>query len=423
VEYAVDLLIHIRDQFNHHIMFGLAALLLAGYGMGKLAERFNLPAITGFIVAGLLLGESVTGVVHEHISHYLTNISELALGIIALTIGSEFSWAKLKRLGWRIIVITVCQLLMAFVAVTGGLLCIGLSWTEALLLGAIATATAPAATVAIVQSLRVRGEFVDYLYGIVALDDAGCVIVFSIVFAVVSVMAGGGGGSGMGAIVAHGFAEVGLSLLVGVIGGVVMHFLTFRQRRKNQLMILSMAVLLMVTAVAISLKVSPLLANMMMGATVVNISHRNVRVLDTLQPLTPPVYAAFFAIAGTELDLGAVANGTILLVGVVYVLLRGAGKYFGVWSGALLTGAPLNVKNYLGLCMLPQAGVAIGLVLFIETSPVVTGGQGFSPHTLNLLTSVVLFGVFVNELTGPPLSKVGLQKGALRTRSQRDAKR
>jgi Kef-type K+ transport system membrane component KefB len=407
----LDFVIQIRDQFNQHIMFGLAALLLAGYGLGKLADHFNLPAITGFIVAGLMLGESVTGVVHAHISHYLTNVSELALGIIAITIGSEFSWAKLERLGWRIIVITFAQLALTLVVVTGGLLLLGVDWIVAVLLGAIATATAPAATVAIVQSLRVRGEFVDYLYGIVALDDAGCVIVFSVVFAVVSVMAGGSS-SGMGNIVLHGLSEIGLSLLIGMIGGFLVHVLTRKQKRRNQVMILSIAVLLLVTAVAISLKISPLLANMMMGATVINISRRNSRILDALQPLTPPVYAAFFAIAGTELDLSAVASVSVLLFGVAYVVLRAIGKYVGIWGGAKMTNAPDRVRDYLGLCMLPQAGVAIGLVLFIETSPAFINGA-FSAEMMSLITSIVLFGVFVNELTGPPLSKIGLQKGAL----------
>lgn len=409
---AIDLIINVRDQFNHHIMFGLALLLLVGYALGKLAEHYKLPAITGFIVAGLLMGESVTGVVHEHISHYLTNVSELALGIIAITIGSEFSFSKLKRLGAKIIVITIFQLLLTFLVVFVGLWLMGVALNTALLLGAIATATAPAATVAIVQSLRVRGEFVDYLYGIVALDDAGCVIVFSVVFAVVSSLAGDSG-SGVGTIILHGLSEIGLSLVVGLVGGFVIHLLTYRQTRKNQVMILAMAVLFLVTAMAISLKLSPLLANMMMGATLINLSRRNHRVLDALQPLTPPLYAAFFAIAGTELNIASVADLSMLYVGVGYILLRAGGKYFGVLAGGAVTKAPVEVKNYLGLCMLPQAGVAIGLVLFIETSSAFAEGGGFSMEMMNLITSVVLFAVFVNELTGPPLSKFGLIKGVV----------
>jgi len=415
VEILLDIVAQLRDSFNHHILFGLAALLLAGYVLGKFANRLKLPVITGFIVAGFLLGESVTGIVHENISHYLTSVTEVALGIIALTIGCEFSAAKLKRLGWKIIIITTAQLLLTFIVVTFGLILIHVPIHVSILLGAIATATAPAATVAIVQSLRVRGEFVDYLYGIVALDDAGCVILFSAVFAIVSsIITGTGAGTAqIGHIIIHGLSEIGFSLILGLIAGFVLHFITYRQKLSNQLMILSVGMVFLVTAISVSLKLSPLLSNMMMGAVLINIARRNVRLLHVLEPLTPPLYAAFFAIAGTELKISEIASGTVLLIGLVYILYRMAGKYFGVLAGAAITKAPIEVKKYLGLCMFPQAGVAIGLVLFIETSPFFASASADTAGMMNLITSVVLFSVFINELVGPPLSKLGLVKGAL----------
>ena len=409
----IESILSFRDQFNSHVMFGLGFLLLVGYGLGKLAERYKLPAITGFILAGLLLGSSVTGFVPKHLSHYLDNVSQMALGIIAVTIGSEFSLPKLKKLGGKIILITFFQLLLTFLFVFFGLLLLGVDTAASLLLGAIATATAPAATVAIVQSMRVRGEFVDYLYGIVALDDAGCVVLFSVVFAIVGALAGVSGEGGVWKIVAHGFSEIGLSLLVGGVGGFLVHFLTLRQKHRNQIMILAVAVLFLVTALALSMKVSPLLANMMMGAVIINLGRRNHKILDSLHPLTPPLYAAFFAIAGTELDLTSMTNLSLLYVGVAYITLRAGGKYLGVFLGASAAKAPSEVKNYLGLCMLPQAGVAIGLVMFIETTMLGNGGGGFSHETMNMIIGVVLFAVFINELLGPPLSKYGLVKGVL----------
>ncbi len=407
----VDIFISVRDQFNDHVMFGLGLLLLAGYGLGKAAERFKLPAITGFILAGLVLGDSAAGVVQKNISQYLNLVSQLALGIIAATIGCEFSIVKLKRLGKKIFLITVFQLLATFFLVSSCLIATGLDIFASLLLGAIATATAPAATVAIVQSLRARGIFIDYLYGAVALDDALCVILFSLIFA--GVGAGAGGSQNVFRIVLHGLYEISISLAVGMAGGFLVHFLTFRLKLKNQILILAIAALFLVIAVTDKLNLSPLLANMMMGATFINLSPKNHKILDSLLPLTPPLYAAFFAIAGTELDLSSVTNISLLCMGLIYIVMRAAGKYAGVYGGARLAGAPVEIKKWLGLCMLPQAGVAIGLVMFIETSAAVSGGGWIDNDMMNLITGVVLFGVFVNELAGPPLSKYGIVKGAL----------
>ncbi|RKZ34620.1 hypothetical protein DRQ33_01795 [bacterium] len=404
---------HLRDTFNHHILFGLSALLLAGFLLGKLAQKLKLPTITGFIVAGFLLGESTTGIVHKNLTAYLTSITELALGIIAITIGSEFSFIKLKRLGIKIIIITVLQLLSTFIVVTIGLNLLGLPLNICLLLGAIATATAPAATVAIVQSMRVRGEFVDYLYGIVALDDAGCIILFSVVFAVVGSLIGGVQNIGISSIIFAGILEIAVSILLGLLAGIMLHIITSRQKHKNELLILSIGMVFLLTAISVSLHFSLLLSNMMMGATVININQRNSRIIRNLEPLTPPLYAAFFAIAGTELRIDFLTSSTILLLGLAYILFRGAGKYLGVYVGAITAKAPQSVRKNLGLCMLPQAGVAIGLVLFIQTSPIFASPTAEIAKFITLITNIVLFSVFVNELVGPPLSKLGLTRGIL----------
>lgn len=406
-------LLQVRDVFNQHALFGLAALLLGGYFLGKVAERVKLPNITGFIIAGFLLGESGAKLVPAHLGPFLTSVTEVALGVIALTIGAEFSLAKLRVLGVKIILITVTQLMMTFAAVSLGLWLVGLDMLYALLLGAIATATAPAATVVIVQSLRVRGEFVDYLYGIVAMDDAGCVVLFSVVFAFVGA-ALGDGTSHVAGLILQGFSEVGGSVLLGVVAGGLAHWVARGKRSKNELMILSVGMVFLTTGIAVSLHLSPLLANMAVGATLVNLARRNERLLRVLEPLTPPLYAAFFAIAGTELNPAVMASGAVLLVGGVYVLCRAAGKYGGVYLGALAVKAPRTVRDYLGLCMLPQAGVAIGLVLFIQTTPLLASASAEAMAAIDMITNVVLFSVFINEITGPPLSRLGLIKGVLR---------
>ncbi|MEA1929153.1 MAG: cation:proton antiporter, partial [Candidatus Auribacterota bacterium] len=410
----LDRLILVRDTFNHHIIFAIGILLVVGYYMGKLAEKVRLPAITGYIIAGVLLGDSVTGLIHIEMTDTLRTITQIALGIIAITIGSEFSTNKLRRLGTKIFIITVVQLIFTFLVVSAAMVLFGMAIPSALLLGAIASATAPAATVVIIQNLRARGTFVDTLYGVVALDDAGCVILFAVVLAFVGGMMGVGEGSEgfFLATLGHAALEISFSVLLGLVEGVVMHLLTFRTNRPNALLIIVLGLVILFTAISIALHLSPLLANMVAGALIINLSHRGNRIFQALRPLTPPLYAAFFAIAGTEFNPGLLGDWWILLLGSVYVISRGAGKYSGVWLGSQLSGADRKVRNYLGLSMFPQAGVAIGLVLLIQASPLLEGASPGVAFSLIRIVNIVLFAVMINELIGPPLSKMAIIKGA-----------
>jgi len=178
----------VLDAFHHNPILGVGLLLLCGFFLGKLCELVRLPAMTGYILAGLLLGKSFASVVDESTSRSMSNITQVALGVIALTIGGEFSLKKLKATGVRILLLTVFEALFAFAAVTGVLTLAGLEPALALLLGSISAATAPAATVVIVRELRARGPFIDHLYGVVAFDDAVSLILFGIVFALVTPM-------------------------------------------------------------------------------------------------------------------------------------------------------------------------------------------------------------------------------------------
>ena len=197
----------LREFLAQHALFSLGILLLLGFLIGKIVNRIKLPEITGYIIAGLLVGDSFLGMIPHHMGEGLGLVTEVALGMIAITIGGEFYWVKLKRMGSAIVIVTVVQLIAAFLLVSAVLVLLGMPAPFALLLGAIASATAPAATVAIVQSLRARGPFIDYLYGVVALDDAGAVILFGVVFAVASSILGDVGaaaGTAAGAAAGHG---------------------------------------------------------------------------------------------------------------------------------------------------------------------------------------------------------------------------
>jgi len=401
-------LVALRDTFSVHIVFGVGVLLAGSYFLGRLAIRFGIPAITGFIIAGFLLGPYCIGLVHLDLNESLESVTEIALAIIALVIGSEFNLAKLRRVGKAVLLITLTQLVATFVIVTGALALTGmLPFPAAALLGAIASATATAATVAVVRNLKARGPFVDHLYGVVALDDAGCVLLFSAVAAFAGTSLGGTSLSTLNSI-GHALLEIGSSLALGAVGGWMLHLATRKLDRNNEILVITLGLVCMLTAIATALHLSPLLAGMVAGAVLANVSHKSVKVLTVLDSLSPPLYAAFFAIAGTELSLSVFSSGPVLLLGFVFIISRAIGKYGGVYAGAVISRSDRLVRNYLGLAMLPQAGVAIGLVLFLQAAPFLQN----SPELSSTMVSIVLLSVFVNELTGPPASKYALIRGA-----------
>lgn len=415
-------LVSLRDLLSQHPLFTVGIMLVMGYFIGTLAEKVKLPEITGFILAGLIMGSTITGIVPLEMEESLKVVTEVALGLIALTIGGEFYWAKLKRMGKEVVIITVVQIVITFGVVSAGLILFKMPLPFSLLLGAIASATAPAATVAIVQSLRAHGLFIDYLYGIVALDDAGCVILFSIVFSLASGMLIGDAAiletagqavesyGGM-AVVVHALFEVLVSIVAGFISGIAVHFSTKDKKNSNEIMIITIGIVFLFTAIAVVFRLSPLLTNMAAGAVVINFSPKNYRIFRSLEPFTPPLYALFFVIAGTELDPAVLTQKDILIFGLIFILLRAAGKYSGVYLGCRVSKVKGVITKHLGLCMLPQAGVAIGLVLMIQASPLM---HSLSPEQILMvdrMVNIVLLSVFMNELVGPPVSRYAIIKG------------
>lgn len=394
-------------------VLSLGVLLLCGYFAGRLAGRVGLPSITGYIVAGLALSDSVLGLISHHATERLQAVTEVALAFIAITIGGEFQLAKLRRSGAKILVITVLEAFLAFAVVSALLSLLGLDSRFALLLGGIAAATAPAATVVIVRELKMRGEFVDYLYGVVAFDDAIAVLLFSVILAMVSPLFGPAGAHDGGALLAaaEAGAEIGLSVLLGVVGGAVLHVIGRRSPSDGARLVVTVAVVFIVTAGALALELSPLLANMAFGAALINLSPANRRLFAVLEPVTPPVFALFFILAGAELRLAVFAEVTVVIYGLVYLAARFAGKFTGAYLGAWAMRAPDGVRRFLGFCLFPQAGVAIGLALFLQGSTMVTAAAADVQRLVTQLVNIVLLSVFINELIGPSISRFGLTRG------------
>ncbi len=403
----------IRYYFAHHIIFSVGLLLLVGYLLGRFSEKIKLPTITGYILAGVVIGTSGLKMIRYENMEMLYVLSEVTLSFIAVIIGGEFSFHKLKLYGKKIIILTLAQMLLTFILVSAGLLLLGLSNYVSFLLGAISAATAPAATVVIVEKLKAKGKFVDYLYGIVALDDAGTVILFSLAFAF-STSVLGDTKLQLSHIFTHAMKEIIISLLIGAAFGLAIHFTTFKKRNLNEIKILSLGFIFLSTSISISLNLSPLIANMALGMMMINLNKKNIRILFSLEPLTPPLYAVFFAIAGTEMNLNIFMESNILLAGCVFIILRSIGKYFGIYIAGAGLKVQKNIRNYLGLSLLPQAGVAIGLVLFIQGSPFIANASPQIKNEIGKMINIVLMSVFINEIIGPPLSKFAILKNLKR---------
>lgn len=399
---------HLWEYLHLHPLFAAGIILVVGYYLGRLVALIGLPEITGYIFAGLVLGKSLLHIVPHEVEESLGVFTQIALGLIALTIGGEFSLSKLKRLGKDVAIITVFQIVATFVLVAGVLTLLKLPLPISMVAGAIAAATAPAATVHIVQTLKAHGKFVDMLYGVVALDDAGCVILFSIVFSIAGAMLGiSGGDHGVLSSLGHLLLEIG----IGAIGGFLIHAATRKRKSESETIIITLGLFFSYTVLVLGLHMSPLLTNMAAGAVLINLSPRNHRIFRILRPLTPPLYAMFFVLAGMELDPGQFLKPAILIMGSGYIIARAIGKYGGVFWGCAVVKSEKEIRNYLGVCMLPQAGVAIGLVDIVSSMHLPEGTPPEVFQGLAALNAIILMSVFFNEIVGPPLSKFALIKG------------
>lgn len=413
MELMFNVLEILRNSFAHHIIFSLGLLFIFGYFLELIAEQLKLPSITGYIIAGIIVGSSGLDLIHHSNTGQLHLISEITLSFIAVIIGTEFSLKKLKKYGKEIVILTLFQLFCAFVLISLAMFFFGLPLYIAILFGAIGAATAPAAVVVLVEQMRVRGKFVNYLYGIVALDDAGTVILFSVTFAISSSIIGNTGLSVTHSIL-HGLTEILYSIIIGFFAGIFIHFTTYKKRGWDQIKIISLGLIFLATSLSISLHLSPLITNMTLGMVLINMNSKNIRIMKIIEPLTPPLYALFFAIAGVELNIALFGEIPILIAALVFITARVAGKYSGIYLPARIYKMNDNIKKYLGLALLPQAGVAIGLAIFIRTSPIVA--EAAEPIRLQIteMINIILISVIFNELFGPPIAKYAIEKGCNR---------
>lgn len=406
-EYVIETLSVFRATVGGHPVFGLGMLLAGSWFLGRLAEKHGIPSVTGFILAGMLLGPRVSGMIHGDLYLRMGSITQIAVAVIAVVIGSEFNLARMRRIRRAMATITVMQLGVTFALVTVALALTGVvPLRVAALLGAIATATSPTATVTIVRDMKASGSFIDHLYGAIPLDDAGCLFLFAMVTAVSAGLLAPGDATFTESMT-HFVRETAGSMILGLITGALIRKSTEGKEGPNSVYIVSLGLICLMTALASAFELSPLLSGMAAGAVMANSPGKGRNVIDSLDRLSPPLYAVFFAIAGSELDFSVFREAHVVLLGLLYIISRAAGKYGGVWLGALLSRSGRKVRNYLGLAMMPHSGVTIGLLLYIQTQLPDTGGDRLPA----LMVNVVLMGVFVNEIAGPMLSKYAISRG------------
>ena len=393
---------------ENSILLYIGVLLATGLLFGKLAKLIKLPNVTGYLVGGLLLGPSVFNIIPHDTIESFSIISSVALGFIAFSIGTEMKLSYFRRVGAKPIWIAVFEaffaVIVTLIAVLGFFLIKGdLSMTNfrfALVLSAIAAATAPAATIMVVRQYKAKGKLTETLLSVVAIDDSVAIILFGVFVAVANALSGEASGSPIWLQILQPFIEIVVSLGIGSVTGLILVFGCKWFTGRGNRISLSIAVIFLTLFLANWLHASPLLAAMMLGAVFGNISSKVEDVNGLLYFITPPIFTLFFVLSGAELDIKVL--GVVGIIGVVYVLFRVVGKIFGAWFGAKVTKAEPVVAKYLGYALVPQAGVAIGLSLIAtQVLNVEMGSQ---------IRAIILAGTLIYELVGPVITKMALKK-------------
>ena len=414
------------------ILVSIAFALVAGLLMSRAAKPLNLPAVTAYLVAGLIIGPfcigrlDIAGLGFNSLEQVgaMDIISQTALGFIAFAIGNEFRLKDLKTMGRAAITVGILQAVITTVLVDCALIALHLmlpsviSLSSAITLGAIAAATAPAATLMVVRQYKAEGPLTKLLLMVVAIDDAVGLVLFSVSFGIASALETGT--ISAVSVILEPVIEIGASAVLGALAGYALHFLEkyFHSRSKR----LSLAVAFVLLTVGFSQKkfniggvhvgFSLLLVCMVTGTIFCNICETSEELMARIERWTAPLNMLFFILSGAELNLTVLANPMVILIGVVYIIFRSVGKIGGAYASCRMENATPVSQKYLGITLLPQAGVALGMAL---TAANLSDGQ--------MVRSVVLFSVLVYELVGPTLTKWSLFKaGEIKPEGRKDSR-
>ncbi|MBR6186565.1 MAG: cation:proton antiporter [Clostridia bacterium] len=391
-----------RIETEGAVLLSLGLILMLGFASTRVTKKLGLPNVSGYIVCGILIGPHLIGIIPQRIVDSMGFVSDIALAFIAFGVGRFFKKETLQATGVSVLLITVLEAILAGVLVTLSMVYMfHLDWNLALLLGAIATATAPASTVMTINQYHARGEFVDLLLQVVALDDVVCLLVFSLISAIVT--ANHAGGASVSEVVIPLLFNLG-AIVLGVVFALVLAKLLPPSRSKDNRLILAISMLLCLSGICAAVQVSPLLSCMVFGAVFINYT-KDKKLFKQVNKFTPPIMILFFVVSGMKLDLSVL--GAFGLVGVGYFLVRIAGKFLGAYLGCLFTHRSRNTRRCLGAALVPQAGVAIGLAYLAE--------RILPPQIGSLLVTIILASSVLYELIGPASAKFALfRSGAIK---------
>ncbi len=387
-----------------NMLMQLGIMILSGMFMGRLLKHIKLPNVTGYLIAGLILGPYFLpalgcpfSILSEGFISGISVISEVALGLIAFSIGNEFKFSYFRKVGAAPVIIACMESLFAVVVVVIALIVSGQSVPFSLVLGAIAAATAPAATIMVVRQYKAKGPVTSTLLSVVAIDDATALILFSVAAAVAKGMTGKRMNPVMAVVTPVG--QILAALAIGaVFGGILLLPMRHFHKKSNRLALIC-GFLFIAIGLADLLGLSSLMLCMAFGASVANLSNEADAIMSVAESITAPIYILFFVASGAGLQISVLK--TVGLIGVIYIVGRSIGKIFGAWLGSRISHTDAAVGKYLGMCLLPQAGVAIGLTL--------VAGK-IVPDYAASIRAVVLAGTLVYELFGPAITKMSLTK-------------
>ena len=407
IEFLDSILPRSIEHLNIILLIGLAIFL--GTAGARVFQKFRIPQIVGYVVIGLIIGESGLNLIGRDTVETLSLFNMFALGIIGFMIGGELRRDVFRKYGKQFFIILCSEGITAFILVailtgfvawyfTGNL---HTSVAMALVLGAIASATAPAATTSVLWEYKTRGPLTSTVLAIVALDDGLALLLYGLASSIAAAFLGKTNGSIWTTIPIAVFEIVG-AVILGVLAGFLLSFILKRIKEPDKALAFAVSSVLLVIGLSIALKVGSILAAMVLGATIANLApRRRQSTFELMEKFTPPIYVLFFVLAGAHLVLGEVTGWMIVMV-IVYIIGRTVGKAFGSWFGAKRSQAPEVVRRYLGFCLLSQAGVAIGLAII--------SSQLFTEQFGHAIIVIVMTTTFVVEIFGPMFVKLGVKK-------------
>ena len=381
-----------------NFILGLGVILIFGLMSGKAAEKIKTPAITAYLILGILIGPFVLNVLPLNIMKISGTISHVALSLIAFSIGQNFSRAIFRNIGRQVLLISILEAVGAWLVTVAALLCFKVPGYLALIFGAIAAASAPAAIIMVVREYKARGKFVDVLMGVVALDDAWGLIIFSISLAVSKAMYEHLSTS-MVNVVLVALLEIAKSFVLGGILGFMLSRAGRVLKNQTELLLCTLGVIFVTTGLALHFHASVLLSCMFLAAVVVNLNNESFKFFDVLGHVDWPIYLVFFVLAGASLEINLLTQ--IGVIGLVYLVFRVAGKFIGTYLGAVIAGSDSDIKKYLSFGLFPQAGVALGMALIAKEQFPQAGGVIFT----TVAATTVIY-----EIIGPFFVKMALHK-------------